>query len=247
VRKVALVTAAASGIGAACARALADAGYAVLAGDIALGAAEAAFAGDDRITPVLLDVTDEAAWDREVAGLARFDVLVNNAGIGLPALIVDTTLEAWRRQMAVNLDGCFLGVRAALRRMLPQRSGVIINMASLGAMRGTPMNAAYCASKAGVHLLTRSAAREAAMAAPGAAPGVRVVSVHPGLIDTPGATSVLDASFPDGSGPEMVAGMIPAQRMGRPEEVAAMVVWLASDAAAYTTGGSFTIDGGMNA
>jgi NAD(P)-dependent dehydrogenase (short-subunit alcohol dehydrogenase family) len=135
-------------------------------------------------------------------------------------------------------------MRAALRAMIPAGRGVIVTLASVGSFRGTPGLSAYCAAKAGVHLLTRSAAREAALETP----GIRVVSVHPGLIDTPGSAATLRGSFPSADDPaRAVLAAIPAGRMGTAAEAAALVAFLASDEASYLTGASFTIDGGMSA
>jgi NAD(P)-dependent dehydrogenase (short-subunit alcohol dehydrogenase family) len=163
--RIALVTGAAHGIGAAIAARLALEGCSVLVADINQAAA-AQTAKAINAEPLLLDVSSEPAWDAAIAAVLarhnRLDVLVNNAGFGAPAPIVETSFASWRAQMAVNLDGVFLGVRAGLRVMLAQGSGVIVNIASLASYLGTPGNAAYCAAKAGVHLLTKTAAKEAA-------------------------------------------------------------------------------------
>jgi NAD(P)-dependent dehydrogenase (short-subunit alcohol dehydrogenase family) len=172
-------------------------------------------------------------------------VLVNNAGYGAPAPLLETSLESWKAQVDVNLTGCFLGVREAMKVMIPQGYGSIVNMASLASFRGTPGNAAYCAAKAGVYLLTKTAAREATFT--GAK--VRVNSVHPGLIGTDSAATIVSQSM--GITPErafeMVAKNIPLQTVGTPEEVAGAVRFLASDAASYITGTSINVDGGMHA
>jgi meso-butanediol dehydrogenase / (S,S)-butanediol dehydrogenase / diacetyl reductase len=249
-RPVALVTGAGAGIGEACVHRLAAAGYVVWATDVNLDAVRkvAASAGEDSVAAAL-DVTDEASWERvsrEIMAMhGRWDSLVNNAGFGDPMRIVDMPLERWRRQMAVNLDGCFLGVRTALRVMEAQGSGCIVNMSSLASHRGTPLNAAYCAAKAGVHLLTKTAAREAAMT--GAR--VRVNSVHPGLIATASATRVVAQSMgvQESQALAAVAGTIPIGAPGTPQQVADVVAFLLSDAASYITGAHLDVDGGMNA
>jgi NAD(P)-dependent dehydrogenase (short-subunit alcohol dehydrogenase family) len=246
--RIALVTGGAAGIGAACAHALARDGFTVWVCDIDVPGAEAVAAAISG-QAAALDVSDEAAWERVMADLmrrhGRLDVIVNNAGFGAPAPILETSLDSWKRQLDVNLNGCFLGVREAMRIMVPQGHGSIINMSSLGAFRGTPANAAYCAAKAGVYLLTKTAAREATFT--GAK--VRVNSVHPGLIATDSARMVVSSST--GAPPEnafdFISQQIPLRAPGTPEEVAGVVSFLASDASAYVTGTSVIVDGGMHA
>lgn len=248
VQKIALVTGGASGIGAACARGLAQDGFKVWVSDIDLPGAQALAVQIDGIA-VELDVTNEAAWTSAIGQLMRqhdrFDVLVNNAGYSAPSPILETSLESWKSQISINLDGCFLGVREAMKVMMRQGQGSIINMGSLASFRGTPGNAAYCAAKAGIYLLTKTAAREASF---GGAK-VRINSVHPGLINTEAAAEVVSRSMnvaPDKAF-ELVAKNIPLQTVGTPEEVAAAVRFLASDAASYITGTSINVDGGMHA
>jgi NAD(P)-dependent dehydrogenase (short-subunit alcohol dehydrogenase family) len=247
-QKIAMVTGAASGIGAACARGLATDGFLVWVADINReGAAQVA--SQTGGTAVHLNVTDEAAWQTTIAQImakhGQFDVLVNNAGYGAPAPILETSLESWKAQIDVNLTGCFLGVKEAMKVMIPQGSGAIINMSSLAAFRGTPGNAAYCAAKAGIHLLTKTAALEATRT--GAK--VRINSVHPGLIATESAALVVSRST--GVAPEnafdAVSRNIPLKAPGTPDDVANAVRFLASDAASYVTGTSINVDGGLHA
>jgi 3(or 17)beta-hydroxysteroid dehydrogenase len=245
---VALVTGGGSGIGAACTRALAADGCHVWVTDLDKHRSRAiADSIDGSAAP--LDVTSEAQWiavlDQLMSKHGRLDVLVNNAGYGAPSPIVETTLENWKAQIDVNLNGCFLGVREAMKIMVPQGSGSIINMSSLGAFRGTPNNAAYCAAKAGISLLTRTAALEATMT--GAK--VRINSVHPGLIATESASHIVSSSIgvPQDQAFDAISRMIPLKAPGTPEQVAAVVAFLASDAASYITGTSVNVDGGMHA
>ncbi|MBN1660299.1 MAG: SDR family oxidoreductase [Anaerolineae bacterium] len=170
-----------------------------------------------------------AELDRLVGGL---DVLINNAGVSLRHTFVDITPEAWRQVMGVNLDGVFYVAQAAARRMLAAGSGVILNMGSTNGIMGYPYYADYNASKAGVIELTRSMALELA-------PAVRVNAVCPGWILTP----MQEAEYT----PEMRAAFadkVPLARLGRPEDVAALFAFLASDDAAWITGQAFVIDGG---
>jgi NAD(P)-dependent dehydrogenase (short-subunit alcohol dehydrogenase family) len=248
VTKIAMVTGAASGIGEACARGLAEDGFFVLVADIDIAGTErvaAAIGGK----PITLDVTSEEAWGQVFEMVrdehGRLDVLVNNAGGGAPAPILMTSYDSWKKQIDLNLNSYFLGVKEAMRLMIEQGHGSIINMSSLAAFRGTPGNAAYCAAKAGIYLLTKTAALEATFT--GAK--VRINSVHPGLIATESATMVVSRST--GVAPEnafdAISKNIPLKRPGEPDEIATTVRFLASDAASYITGTSINVDGGMNA
>jgi NAD(P)-dependent dehydrogenase (short-subunit alcohol dehydrogenase family) len=247
-QRIAVVTGAASGIGKACADALSKDGFLVYFTDIQAEAVEKA-AAHSHARACVLDITSEKQWEDTFSRLirehGRIDVLVNNAGYSTPCSITDLSLDQWRKQIQLNLDGYFLGVRTAMRTMLPQGHGVIINMASLASYMGTPGNAAYCAAKAGVHLLTKTAAREAAMICP----KLRINSVHPGLIATEAAVRVVSQSLnvEAKNALQVASGMTPMARPGQPEEVAAVVSFLASDAASYLTGTEINVDGGIRA
>ena len=185
--KVAIVTGAASGIGAACVETLARAGAKVLATDIdRVGGEELAAritaAGGDAVF-LDQDVTDEARWPQVIAAaetrFGRLDIMVANAGICLVVPILAMTLADWRRQQSINLDGVFLAVKYAMPAMRKSGGGSIIVMSSVAGLRGAAGFAAYCATKGGVRLFAKAAALE------GAAHNIRVNSVHPGIIDTP--------------------------------------------------------------
>ena len=250
--KVALVTGGASGIGAACARALADAGATVVISDIqdAKGgelAAEIGKAGG-KAAYRRHDVTGEAEWLDVVGEIkvnhGRLDVLVNNAGIGLGAAsIIDMSLEDWRRQQAVNIEGVFLGVKHGLGLMRDAgNGGSIINMSSVAGLKGSPTLAGYCATKGAVRLFTKAVALEAA------AYKVRVNSVHPGIIETPIWLSIAGApgvnAPPDLDALSQLA--VPLAVKGLPEDIANGVLWLASDESRYVTGAELVIDGGLS-
>lgn len=231
--RVALVTGGARGLGAAYVRALHAAGARVVIADLLddEGRALAADLGE-RARFVRLNVTDEASWASAVeATLEAFgsiDVLVNNAGIANAAPIEHLSLAKWDAVIAVNLTGVFLGCRAVVPAMKAQGSGSIINISSVEGMRGSPGLHGYTASKFGVRGLSQSLAVELG------AFGIRVNSVHPGLVLTD-MTSRIDPAKLD----------IPLGRAAMPDEVAGTIVFLASDASAFTSGAEFVVDGGM--
>jgi NAD(P)-dependent dehydrogenase (short-subunit alcohol dehydrogenase family) len=255
--KVALVTGGASGIGAAVCELLAREGAKVAVTDI-----------DDLKGPELVagikkaggeaaflhqDVTSEERWIEVVADVVkrygRLDVLVSNAGIAIGApTIVEMTLEDWRRQTAINLDGVFLSVKHSLPAMRKGGGGSIIMMSSLAGLRGGQSLAGYCATKGGVRLFAKAIAMECASFGD----GVRVNSVHPGIIDTPIWGKIPAGGTGHGQNapidPEERAKFAtPLGRAGHAMEIAQGVLYLASDASSYVTGTELVIDGGMNA
>jgi NAD(P)-dependent dehydrogenase (short-subunit alcohol dehydrogenase family) len=255
--KVALVTGGASGIGAAVAELLAREGASVAVTDIdELGGPEIVAgirkAGGEAIF-LPQDVTSEARWIEVVAEVekryGRLDILVSNAGIGIAVpSITDMTLEDWRRQNAINLDGVFLSVKHCLPAMRRSGGGSIIMMSSLAGLRGAPGLSAYSASKGGVRLFAKSIAMECASAGD----GIRVNSVHPGIIDTPIWGKIPTGAAGRGQNapidPEERAKLAaPLGRAGHASEIASGVLYLASDASSYVTGTELVIDGGMNA
>ncbi len=255
--KVALVTGGASGIGAAVAELLAREGASVAVTDIdELGGPEIVAgirkAGGEAIF-LPQDVTSEARWIEVVADVekryGRLDILVSNAGIGIAVpSITDMTLEDWRRQNAINLDGVFLSVKHCLPLMRKTGGGSIIMMSSLAGLRGAPGLSAYSASKGGVRLFAKSIAMECASVGD----GIRVNSVHPGIIDTPIWGKIPTGAAGRGQNapidPEERAKFAaPLGRAGHAAEIASGVLYLASDASSYVTGTELVIDGGMNA
>ncbi len=168
--------------------------------------------------------------------LGGLDLLVNNAGIESQAPTLEMSLEVWERVLRTNLTGAFLCIREAGRLMAAERRGVIVNISSVHEFIPWPGYAHYCASKGGLKLLTETVALEWAPL------GIRVLAIAPGAIATPINSSVLD----DPAARRQVESEIPLGRFGRPEEIAAAVVWAASEEAAYLTGTTLVIDGGMS-
>ena len=242
--KVAIVTGGNAGIGEAVAKRFADEGAAV----VITGRRQAEL---DRVMggirhnkgnglSVAGSVTDERhvqeVTERTIDSFGRIDILVNNAGIGeFGKRLHETDDTMWANVVDVNLTGVFRMTRAVVAQMLKQGRGAIINISSVASLVGIPGAPAYAASKGGLDALTR------AMAVDYAKDGIRCNVVNPGLIDTPMAAPLM-------ANPDMLQPILShyaLQRPGMPEEVANMVLYLASDEAAWVTGGTFTIDGGM--
>ncbi len=254
--KVAIVTGAGSGIGAACATRFVAEGAKVMATDINLDAVTqlAETLGADAV-PLHHDVADEDAWRQVVAeAKARFGglhILVNNAGIGRGCRLTEVTLESWREQMAINLDGVFLGIKHAIPAMADSGNGSIINISSIDAFFGAPVRVPYCASKGGVAGLTKAAAMECCEFGD----PVRVNSVHPGPTATAIFANAIAKSSPDMT--ELMGGEIgvaayylrntPMTRFADPSEIADGVLYLASDESRFVTGTELRIDGGFTA
>jgi NAD(P)-dependent dehydrogenase (short-subunit alcohol dehydrogenase family) len=248
--KVALVTGAASGIGAESARRLSAQGATVVLSDIDLAGAKAVAAElvDAGGTAAALqhDVTQPGEWETAVATavdtFGGLDILVNNAGIsGGNDDLMSLDLESWRSVLAINLDGVFLGLRYAGAAMEKRGGGSVINVSSILGKVGFAGAAPYCASKGGVTLLTKTAAIEWAPL------HIRVNSVHPGFVDTP----LVDQALNDREDGEEMRALItaahPIGRLGQTTEVADAIVFLASDESSFMTGSELVIDGGYTA
>lgn len=233
--KVALITGGGSGIGLASAGRFIEEGARVTITDRDTSAGESASqALGERCQFLQQDVADEMRWDTVVAECVKthgqLDILVNCAGIFRKGSIEDTTLDEWRETIGINLEGTFLGCRAAVRAMKPN-GGAIVNLSSVAGLVGDADYAAYDASKAGVRLLTKSIAVYCAREKY----HIRCNSVHPGSIDTPMTRHMTPTSQTGAS--ESDRG-----RFGRAEEVAALILFLCSDEAGYINGSEFTID-----
>jgi 3(or 17)beta-hydroxysteroid dehydrogenase len=234
--KIVLVTGAAGAIGGAVAAAVTREGGVAIATDLKR---------DARIDHPL-DVTAEADWQRVLAEVdrahGRLDGLVNAAGIALLASIEDTDYASWRRVLAVNLDGTFLGCKHALP-LLKRGGGSIVNLSSISGIVGGHNLAAYNASKGGVRLLTKSVALHGARLKP----PVRCNSVHPAFLEG----AMVDDILAQTPRPEVARGQIardiPLGRLGQPAEVAELCLYLLSDESAFVTGAEFAIDGGLTA
>lgn len=239
--KVALVTGGASGLGRAICHRFAAEGASVVIADIdeATGVELATEIGDAARFE-RLDVTLETDWTRVMTRLGPLDILVNNAGITTLGSIEDVTLEQFRNEFEVDVIGVFLGCKAGVAKMKSGAGGSIINMSSMTGVRAQADLVAYNGAKAAVTHMTKSVALHCAKQGY----GIRCNSVHPGLIRTP----IIDKVLAQSDDPDSVYAswmeVLPIGRLGTPEEVAAICVYLASDESAFATGAEFRIDGG---
>jgi NAD(P)-dependent dehydrogenase (short-subunit alcohol dehydrogenase family) len=250
---VVLVTGAGGGIGEALCIALREAGARVIATDL-IAASDAANAA----TWLRHDVTSADDWRRVIEDIqtrfGRLDCLVNNAGVSLVASIAEMSIEQWRRVQSVNVESTLLGLQAALpllRESGKTRAGgsSVVNFSSVAGLRGAAFNAAYCASKGAVKLLSKSAALEfAALGYP-----IRVNSIHPGGVETSMMDSIMARYVEVGFAPSMEAAKVsvnamhPLGRMAQPAEIAAGAVFLCSSQSSFMTGSELVMDGGFTA
>lgn len=261
--KVALVTGGGSGIGRGSALAMAAEGAKVLVTDIDAEGGEETVAlikkagGSAKFA--VQDVVDEVRWGEivvmAVESFGGLHILLNNAGIAIGAPITEMSLEDWRVQTAINIDGVFLGCKHSIPAMAESGGGSIINVSSVAGFKGSPGLSGYCATKGAVRLLSKSVALECAQAQN----NIRSNSVHPGIIDTAiWSKSIIDEStfanseiMVEGanaiSADALAAAVAPVGTVGVPADIAAAVVFLASDEARYITGTELIIDGGMTA
>jgi NAD(P)-dependent dehydrogenase (short-subunit alcohol dehydrogenase family) len=243
--KVALITGAARGQGAAEARMFAKEGAKVVLADVSdpegtAVAAEIAEAGGDAIF-VHLDVTNEDEWDAAinsaVASFGKLDILVNNAGIWRRGHVLETSVEQWDDILDINAKGVFLGTKAAIPEMRKAGGGSIINISSTAGLVGSRTSAAYSASKGAVRIFSKSTAIQYA------AEGIRANSIHPGPIDT----DMGDQVWPDAESKELTMNRVALSRIGTAEDVAYGALYLASDESSFVTGSELVIDGGVTA
>lgn len=249
--KTAIVTGGARGIGLATCKRFANEGCRVVVADVLAEEGERVAASiraaEGTAVFMNLDVADEASWARVVDGTlslyGTLGVLVNNAGIARNEDVETETLEGYNRLIAINQTGAWLGMRAAARAMRTSGGGSIVNVSSIyGATGGNGAAIAYHASKGALRIMTKSAALHFAKE------NIRVNSIHPGFIDTP-----MVAPFLSGANKEaeqfksFVLSMTPMGRVGKPEEIASAIAFLASDDASYVTGTELFVDGGWTA
>lgn len=252
----ALVTGGAQGLGEGMARALAAAGATIMIGDLQADAARTvADSLGDGHAAVALDVTDDDSWATAIAAtteqLGGLDLVVNNAGVEISALMTDVSADDIRRQLDVNVLGTALGIKHALRTMRPGgaagNGGGIINVASVAATIAFPGIAIYSATKAAIDRMTRVAAMEAGKLGY----GVRVNCIYPGLVPTEMGSGLANDMAELGlfgsaqEAVEAVVGLTPSGRLGEVRDMADAVVFLASDAARFVNGAGLPVDGGM--
>jgi NAD(P)-dependent dehydrogenase (short-subunit alcohol dehydrogenase family) len=248
--KIALITGAASGIGKATAERFAREGAKVALTDIDPGkgrkfADELTKAGHDAFFQSL-DVVDPEEWravvDAVITRWGQLDILVNSAGIGRAKGLLDMSFDFWRQTISINLDGTFLGTQVAVDSMKDTGGGAIVNISSVLGFVGMSNISAYAASKGGVRLFTKAAAIECAEKGY----NIRVNSVHPGYIETPMVMRRFDkiAKADREAEETRLKESHPLGRLGKPEEIASMILYLASDEAAFVTGAEFVADGG---
>ena len=243
--KVALVSGAARGIGAATAKLLAQEGAAVVLGDVlekeGQETAARIVAAGGRATFIPLDVARPENWQQviaaAVAAYGKLDILVNNAGISGRAAVAETDVATWERVLEINGKGVFLGIKAAIPELRKAGGGSIINISSIYGIIGSETSAAYHASKGAVRILTKAAAIQYA------ADHIRVNSVHPGFVDSP--MTAASHALPEVH--HLRISRTPLGRMGTPEDIAAGILYLASDESSFVTGSELVIDGGMTA
>ncbi len=234
--KVALITGAASGMGASHARMLAEHGARVVITDVSeeMGQDLAREIGSEHAHFVHLDVTDFDQWREAVRTtvehFGKLDVLVNNAGIFTSGSVEEATLADWDKTLAIDLNGTFYGMKAALPALRENKTASIINISSIAGVTGFKNRAAYSAAKWAVQGLTKTSALDLGEY------NIRVNCVHPGSVETP-----LTANLKRG------LGQVPLGRAAQVEEISSLIVYLASDESTFTTGGSFVIDGGETA
>jgi NAD(P)-dependent dehydrogenase (short-subunit alcohol dehydrogenase family) len=244
--RIALVTGAATGIGEAVAARLAREGAAVIAGVADENQREQVATATAPRDALVLDVRSEADWKHAVAYAENahggLDILVNNAGIHRPGAALDTTSELWEEVMSVNLWGTFLGCRTAIPAMRRRGGGAIVNLSSINAITGVPGAIAYSVSKGGILTLTQALA----LAMEHVGDNIRVNCVCPGPVETPIVGVILDRSPHPKAAREAMAARQPMGRIAAPEEIAAVIAFLASADASFMTGLAVPVDGGRS-
>jgi 2-keto-3-deoxy-L-fuconate dehydrogenase len=237
--KTALITAAGQGIGRATALAMAAEGAQVHATDVNPKLV-AALAGTQNVTPRVLDVLDDAAMAKTIAELPPLDVLFNCAGFVHHGTILDCTPEDWEFSFNLNVRAMYVAIRAALPKMLEMGAGSIVNMSSIASsVKGLPNRFVYGASKAAVVGLTK------AVAADFVTRGIRCNAIAPGTVDTPSLADRIGAFADPAEARKAFIARQPMGRLAKAEEIAPLVVFLASDEAAFITGNVYSCDGGM--
>jgi NAD(P)-dependent dehydrogenase (short-subunit alcohol dehydrogenase family) len=244
--KICIITGGGSGIGKAASLLFAREGATVVVADKATkAAAEVATTAGNGAIPYEVDVADSRSVQRMITDIVgrfdRLDVLVNNAGYGIPGSVIETEEDDWNKLMAINVNGVFFGSKYAIKEMKARGGGVIVNTASVVAAIGIRDRAAYCASKGAVAALTR------AMALDHVADNIRVNAVAPGTIDSPYFQDMFAKSPRATELRRELESRQAMNRLGQPEEIANGILFLASDESSFMTGAVLTIDGGWTA
>lgn len=242
---MAIVTGAASGLGLAIARRFVEAGARVMLTDIDQTGGDKAAALGASARFLRHDVSSDEQWQAVMhatsAGFGRLDILVNNAGVTLMGSVEDVSLDAFDTTFTINVRGVFLGCRHAIGVMKPHRAGALINISSVSSFKAMPELVAYNASKGAVAMMTKSIALHCARSGY----GIRCNSINPGMVRTAMLEKVM-AQVPNPK--ELMAqynALHPIGRIGEPDEIASMAVYLASEEASFITGAAFNVDGGL--
>ncbi|RDV13316.1 SDR family NAD(P)-dependent oxidoreductase [Pontibacter diazotrophicus] len=251
--KVALITGAAQGIGAESALRMAEEGALVIIADLSeelgIKTVDLIKSKGGKADFIKIDVTKEEEWINGIAEIkskyGALHILVNNAGIGRPSPITEMSYETFRLVFAINLDGMFLGMKHAIPLMTQSNGGSIINLSSTASKKAYANMSAYCASKAGLAHLTKVAALECAQNRT----GIRVNSIHPGIIETPAWDSLGALNGADPSTKidldQMAEATVALGYKGKPKDIANAIIYLASEESSYVTGSELTVDGGQ--
>ncbi|MGH1372608.1 MAG: glucose 1-dehydrogenase [Cellvibrionaceae bacterium] len=252
--KVAFISGGGTGIGRATAETFAEQGAKVVISGLSFDDMKdcvvAIEAKGGEVIALEQDVTEEDSWPNVMAEtikkFGRLDIMVNNAGVAFAGNVEEETLEGWRKTQSVNIEGVFLGTKAAIKAMKDSGGGSIINISSIEGLIGEPTVAAYNASKGAVRIFSKSAALHCAQSGY----NIRINTLHPGFIETAMTTTNVVEQFGEEIAAQIMDGVmakVPLGRAGQPKEMANAILFLASDDSSYMTGAELVVDGGYTA